>query len=252
MRSTQTFSVFFLAALLAGLLGAQAEEVSLVRADVGYASQYVIRGVARAGMSGQAALELAKDGFRGGLWTNLPFAGGREREADLNAAYAWQALVELKLEVSARQYWFSNVPADGTRHSFETALTATLAPVNGITPSLELAHDFRLRAETLQVALGHSFALTGIGAYLDLNCFAGWATGDNWRPDMSGPRRHDSYGYWGAETHLPYSIGYIVPHSTLVAGLHYADTVGRSITNGPFGLTKAHKIWVTLGVSLDF
>ncbi len=249
MRSTQTFSGFFLATLLTGPFGVHAEEVPPVRTDVGYASQYVFRGVGRAGASAQAALELAGDNFRGGLWTNLPFESGEEREVNVNAAYAWQALEGLKLEVSARQYWFSNVPVGGTRRSFEAAFTATLAPISGITPSLDCAHDFRLRADTLQVALAHSLALTGIGAYLDLSCFAGWARGDDWRPDAPGPRRHDSYGYWGAEALLPYRIG---PHATLITGLHYADAFGRSPTNGPSGLAGDHNLWVTLGVSLDF
>ena len=155
----------------------------------------------------------------------------------------------LKLEVSARQYWFSNVSAGGTRRSFEAGFTATLAPINGITASLDCTYDFRLRADTLQMALTHSFALTGMGVYLDLSCFAGSVTGDNWRPDAPGPRSHDSYGYWGAEAYLPKRIG---PHTTLVAGLHYADAFGRSPTNGPSGLASAHNLWVTLGVSLDF
>jgi hypothetical protein len=49
--------------------------------------------------------------------------------------------------------------------------------------------------------------------------------------------------------YLPYRIG---QHSTLVAGLHYADTSGRSPTNGPFSLSSGQNFWVTLGVSLDF
>jgi hypothetical protein len=249
MRSRQTFSVFFLAALLADPFLAGAEEMPLVRADAGYASQYVFRGVERAGASAQVALELARDDFHGGLWSNLPFGNGEGRETNLNAAYGWQALEGLKLEVSARQYWFSNLPAGGTRSSFEAGFAAALAPIGGITPSLDCTHDFRLRADTMQMALAHSFALTGIGAYLDLSCFAGWVTGDDWRPDAPGPRRHDSYAYWGTEAYLPKRIG---PHSTLITGLHYTHVYGRSPTNGPVGLASVRNFWVTLGVSLDF
>jgi hypothetical protein len=102
----------------------------------------------------------------------------------------------------------------------------------------------------MQVSLARSVALTGLGAFLDLNLFAGWATGEDWRPDAPGARRRDGYSYWGAETYLPYRI----PGSryTLVTGLHYADTTGRSPINGPFSLSGGQNFWVTLGVSLDF
>ncbi len=252
MRFSQIFPVFFLTALLTWPLSARPEELSVVRADMGYASQYVVRGVARTGAAAQSALELDWSGFRAGLWTNQPFQAGEEREVNFNTAFAWQAGEGLKMDISARQYWFGRTTSGAAMRSFEAAIAATLAPVGGITPRLEFAHDFRLRAETLQMTLGHSVALTGIGTYLDLGCFAGWATGDNWRPEYPGPGRHDSYGFWGLEATLPYNLGYIVPHSTVVAGLHYSDTVGRSVTNGPFGLAKARSFWVTLGVSLDF
>jgi hypothetical protein len=249
MRSNQAFSIFFLATWLAGPLWVQAGEEPMLRADFDYATQYVFRGVPRTGASAQAAVVWARDNFRGGVWTNQPFRSGEEREVNLGAAYSWQAMEGLTLEMSAAQYWYSNLPAAGASHSFETGLTATTAPIHGFIPSLAYYHDFRLRTDTTQVSLAHSIALTGLGAYLDLSVFAGWAKGDDWRPDTPGPRRHDSYRYWGAEAHLPYRIG---PHSTIIAGLHYADTFGRSATNGPFGLAGGQNLWATLGVSLDF
>lgn len=249
MRSTQAFSSFFLAALLARTLWAQTEEGPALRADFDYATQYVVRGVKRTGASAQASVEVVRDNLRAGVGGNLPFRAGEERETHLNAAYFWHATKELTLEASAEQYWYGKGPADGTRHSFETGLTATVAPINGFIPSLVYYHDFRLRADTLQASFAHSIALTGLGAFLDLSLFAGWATGDDWRPDAPGLRRHDSYRYWGVEAHFPYRVG---PHSTIVAGLHYADAAGRSPTNGPYGPASGQKFWSTLGVSLDF
>ncbi len=252
MRFSPILPVFFLAAQLIVPVSARAEELAVVRADLGYASQYVVRGVARTGAAAQSALELDWTGFRAGLWTNQPFKAGEEREVDFNTTFAWQAGAGLKMEVSARQYWFDRTTNGGTTRSFEAAIAATLAPVGGVLPRLEFAHDFRLRAETLQMAVGHSVALTGVGTYLDLGCFAGWATGDNWRPGFPGPGRHDSYSFWGLEATIPYNLGYVVPHSTVIAGLHYSDAIGRSAANGPFGLAKTRNFWVTLGVSLDF
>jgi uncharacterized protein (TIGR02001 family) len=249
MRSTQTFSGLFLAALLAGAPAMPAEEAPLVSADLGYASRYVFRGVDKTGAATQAGLEFARDNFSGGLWTNQPFKRGEGSEVNLNAAYSAQVGKSLTLEASARNYWFDGGPAGATKHSFEAGVSATLAPIQGFTPGLAYYHDFRLRADTTQATLAYSIALTGIGTFLDLNLFAGSSTGDDWRPDAPGPNRHDSYGYWGAEAHLPYRIGL---HSTLVAGLHYAEAGGRSTANGPFGLSGGQNLWFTLGVSLDF
>lgn len=249
MRSTQTFSGLFLAALLLSPCGALTEEAPPVRTDLSYASRYVFRGLERAGGSTQATLEMARDSLRGGLWASLPATGDGAREVNLNAAYVWSAGDELTLETTARAYWLGGASAVGVEHSFEAGLVATLVPVNGFTPSFAYYHDFRLRADTVQAALAYSIALTRLGAFLDLNFFAGWGTGADWRPDAPGPRRRDSYGYWGAEVHLPYRVG---PHSTLIAGLHYADAIGRSAVNGPFSLADRGNFWVTLGVNLDF
>jgi hypothetical protein len=249
MRSTQAFSVFFVAAWLAGPLRAQTGEEPAFRAGLDYATQYVFRGVQRAGASVQPSVELAKGDLRGGLGSNLPFQGGAEREADLNLAYSWRVTEELALKFSAVQYWHGDAPVDGTRRSFETGLTAVATPVKGIIPSLDYYHDFRLRADTVQVSLTRGFPLTSLGTYLDLNLFAGWVAGGDWRPDAPGPPRHDSYRYWGAEAHLPYRIGL---HTTVIAGLHFSDSVGRSPTNGPDGLAGGRRFWATLGVSLDF
>jgi hypothetical protein len=209
----------------------------------------VIRGVRRAGASTQAAVELAREGFSGGLWANVPLKRGTARELNLKAAYTWQAMEGLTLETSVTGYWFNAVPVGGTKHSLEAGVVATLTPLGGFTPSVGFAHDFRLRANLTQVKLVRSMALKKLGAFLDLGCFAGWATGDDWRPDASGARRQDGYRYWGAEAHLPYRIG---PHTTLIGGVHYEDTAGLSATNGPISLSGGSNLWLTLGVSLDF
>ena len=180
---------------------------------------------------------------------NLPFKSGEAHEANLNAAYTWQPASGPALEASVAHSWFSDVPGEDVKRSFEAGLTATFSVVHGFTPSLAYHHDFRLRSDTAQASLARSIALTKLGAFLELDFFAGWATGDDWRPDAPGSRRHDSYGYWGGEARVPYRVG---PHSTITAGLHYADAFGRSATNGPFGRLARHNLWVTLGLNLDF
>jgi len=235
--------------LLAWTQGWAQEEAPPLRMDAAYASSHVFRGVERAGDSAQAAVEFTRDSLRGGLWVNQPLDADDAREVNLNAAYAWQPTDGFTLEASVVHTWFDEVPGGAVDRSFEVGLAATLAPVGGFTPCFAYYHDFRLRAETMQASFARSIALTKLGAFLEFNLFTGWASGADWRPDAPGPRRRDSYGYWGGEVHLPYRVG---AHSTVVAGLHYAGTFGRSETNGPFGRASHRNLWVTLGVTLDF
>ncbi|MBI2815088.1 MAG: hypothetical protein HYX71_12485 [Opitutae bacterium] len=220
-----------------------------MQVDVGFVSRHVFRGVERAGASAQAAVAIKRDNFHGGVWANLPFNKGETRELKLHAACTWQPMEALKLEASVAQRWFSDVPGGGVGRSLEAGLAATLPPVNGFTPGLAYYHDFTFRADTTQVSLARSIALVKWGAFLELNFHAGWAAGDDWRPDAPGPRLRDSYGYWGGEARLPYRIG---AHATVTVGLHYADAFGRSDANGPFGLSARQNLWFTLGVNLDF
>jgi len=238
-----------LAILLAAPPSVQGDEPPEMRADFGYTSRYVFRGVERAGQSAQAGVELSRANFRGGAWTNRPLQSGEARETNLNAVYTWRSSSEFAVEASVAHSWFNDVPGDDVKRSFEAGLTATFAAINGVTPSLAYHHDFRFRADTADVALTRSIPLTRLGTFLELNLFAGWAKGENWRPDLAGSWRRDDYVYWGGEVHLPYRIG---PHSTVMPGLHYADAGGRSAVNGPFGLSSGANFWFTLGVNLDF
>lgn len=249
MSFRRKITIVLLAAGLMGPSGVQGDEPPAEQVDFGYASRYVFRGVARAGSSVQVAAEFNRGNFRGKAGTNLPFGNGGTRELNLNASYTWQLGRDVSLDASVAQHWFSEVPGGGAGHSLETGLVATLAPVNGFTPGLAYYHDFRFRSNTGQLSLARSIALPRWGAFLELGFHAGWVTGDDWRPDAPGHRRHDSHGYWGGEARLPYRIG---AHSTVVAGLHYADAFGRSATNGPFGLPARRNLWLSLGVNLEF
>lgn len=249
MRFREKISGVLFATLLTSRLGAQGDEPPAVLVDFGYASRHVFRGVERAGSSAQAAVELNRGKFNGGVWTNLPFKSGETHEVNVHVAYGWQPVKDLSLEASVTQHWFGDVPGGVVRRSLEAGLAVTLAPVIGFTPGLAYAHDFDFRSDTAQVSLARGIALTKWGAFLDLNFFAGWVTGDNWRPDAPGPRLRDSYGYWGGEARLPYRVG---AHATVTAGVHYADAFGRSLVSGPFGLPSRRNFWITLGVNLDF
>ena len=249
MRCPRIISSLLLGVAPAVSALAQGDEPPPLRMDAAYASRHVFRGVVRTADSVQANVKLNRGNFRGGLWTNQPFARESAREVNLNAGYGWQATEGLTVDASITHTWFGNVPGGGVVRSWETGLTATLAPMGGFTPSLAYYHDFNYRADTVQVSFARSVALTKLGAFLELNFSAGWARGADWRPEAVGSKRRDGYGYWGGEARLPYRIGV---NSTVVAGLHYAATFERSPTTGPFGRTSRGNLWVTLGVNLDF
>lgn len=240
----------FLCALFPLVAGAaRADEAPPFQGEVTYVSRSVFRGVERAGDSVQAGAKLSRENLHGGLWLSQPFDNAAAREAKLQAGYVWTATDGLSVEASLAHSWFDRVSGGGVNRSLEAGLAATLAPAGGFTPRLSYHHDFRFRADAVEMAFARSIALTRIGAFLELNLFAGYARGRDWRPDAAGSRRRDDYGWWGGEVALPYRIG---AHSTVVAGIHYAETFGRSVANGPFGRSGNLGAWVSLGVNLDF
>ncbi len=238
-------------ALLAGAAHGAAQDSGepKLTADFGYASRYVFRGVERAGSSAQASVEYAAHGFRGSVWTNQPLRRGQSGEIDLTAAYGRQVSEKLNLELALTSYDFTSAPAGATEHSLEAGLTATFAPVNGVTPSVSVQHDFRLEADTAQASLAYSVALTQLGTFLELSAFAGWSDARNVRPDAVGPRVSDGYGYFGGEARIPYRLG---AHTTVIAGLHATTTVGQGRAFASPGRFARSNLWLTLGVSVDF
>jgi hypothetical protein len=248
MHFARTIRGLLLASFPVVVAMAQSDD-SPVRVDLAYASRSVFRGVARAGDSLQADVEISRDNLRGGLRTSQPFGGSGAREMNLHGGWLWHATDNLTLEPTLAHAWFGDVPGGGVKRSLEAGLAATLSPVQGFTPAVRYYHDFRFRADTVGIAFARSVALTKLGAFLEWNFFGGSVTGGNWRPDAGSPRRRDSYCYWGGEVSLPYRIG---AHSTVVAGLHYSEASGWSSTNGPFGRSPHPGAWVTIGVNLDF
>lgn len=233
--------------LLSGALFAQ-DELSTT-ADAGYASRRVFRGVERSGDAMQASVGLAQAGWRGNLWASVPFESAEPDEVNLNVGYTAKVSDAFSVGIDATQFWFGNPPAGATKQSFEAGVEATWSANGGMTTTLAYHHDFRLKADSVQGSLGYSFPLTKLGAFLELSAFAGWVDGSDIRPDAPGPAVGDGYGYFGAEAYLPYRIG---GHTTIIAGVHFADTVGQSRLWSPIGAGSGSRGWATLSVSFDF
>jgi hypothetical protein len=248
MSSFRIVRAVFFSSLVAIAAMAQ-DDAPPVRVDATYSSRSVFRGVARAADSLHAGVELSRENLHGGVGTRQPFAGSVAREVDLHAGYRWSLTDGVTVEALLTHTWFDRVPGGGVENSLEAGLAATLAPLNGFTPSLRYYHDFSFRADTIEVAVARSTALPKLGAFLEWNFYGGWTSGRDWRPESAGPRRRDAYGYWGGEVSLPYRIG---SNSIVAVGAHYAEAFGRSSANGPFGQSGSPGLWVTLGVSHDF
>ncbi|HET7535086.1 MAG TPA: hypothetical protein VFJ90_01430 [Candidatus Didemnitutus sp.] len=226
-----------------------AQDEAPFAADFGYASRRVFRGIERSGDAMQASVALSQERWRGSLWANRPFDRAEPDEINLSAGYLAKISDQLSVDVGATQFWFGGVPAGATEQSFEAGAEAIWTARGGITTRMGYHHDFRLKADTVQGSFGYSMPLTKLGAFLELSVFAGWVHGSDVRPDASGPAVNDGYSYYGAEAHLPYRIG---GHTTVVAGVHFADSVGQSALWSPIGAGSGSRGWVSLSVNFDF
>ncbi len=230
-------------------LGLWANELPEWQVDAHYASRVVFRGIEQAGPSAQGEVKFTRENFSVGWQASQPLKRRETRLANLHLAYDWQSASGFNLEISMVNRWFSGVPSDEVHRALEIGLAAIFSPIEGFTPSVMYSHDASLCADTAQVGVARSIALTQLGTFIELAVVAGLVSGDNWRPGALGTQRHDNYGYWGGSAQVPYRIGL---HTTVAVGVHYADTTGRSALNGPFGRANQHNLWITCGVNLDF
>jgi hypothetical protein len=216
---------------------------------IGCASERVFRGVERSGGAAQASAEITGYGFEGSIWTSQPFKGGEPGETDLSAGYAFKIPGQFTLEATVTQYLFAMTKPGATRRSTEAGLQASWTANSSLTAAIACFHDFRLGADTVQATAGYSVALKRVGAYLELKSFAGWVNGTNLRPDATGPRLRDAYGYYGADAQLPYRVG---GHTTFVAGVHFSEAVGQSRLWSPIGVPGGARTWASFAVNFDF
>ncbi|WP_438481039.1 hypothetical protein [Oleiharenicola lentus] len=248
---TRKMMLLATASAFAGLVDARAQAgENSVRAEAFYASSRVMHGVERANASALAALEFSRDQFRARAETSQPFERDDCRDYSLAANYTWPVSGALSVEFFAAHTWFENVPGGGVDRAFEAGVAATLPSLTlaEFSPTISYARDFRFDADTTQLTLARSIALTKLGAFLEVSFFAGWSAGDNWRPDANAPARVDGYAFWGGEVVLPYHVG----RYALELGLHYTNSDGRSRVNGPFSTGSEADFWVTFGVTREF
>jgi uncharacterized protein (TIGR02001 family) len=241
--------VLLLAALVsaAGLGAAATVPAYTVTTDFSYTSDYVFRGLKSAGNSFQPSVEVAVGEFNAGLWTNQPITKNENDEVDLYTGYRWNVNSRFAVEGAATYYWYPEARASlgQTDDTYELSVGSSydMAP---LTPSLFYYHDFRLKSDTLQAAIGHKMPLGGVSAAtLETSVFAGTVHMKDAAPDAAGAAINESYSYYGIDLSIPYKLA---PNATFTVAGHYV----RNQNVPPGAGTPKEKAWVSAGVTIGF
>lgn len=229
-------------------LHAQEDEVA-TNASVGLSSRRVFRGVEQAGPSVTGAFQVARDNWRLGAEIGHPFDRDEPGEGNLTAAYLWKVTKQFKLEAIVTPRWSIDPLPGATKHSFEAGVSAAWELPSGLKIELAGFHDWRLKADTLQATVNYSQPLKSLGAYLEWSASIGTSSARDLRPDAVGAPIRDSYSYYSASVRLPYRIS---SRSTLVGGLHVAESGNQSRFWSPISASGRFQVWFDLGLSVDF
>jgi hypothetical protein len=116
---------------------------------------------------------------------------------------------------------------------------------------VELAgfHDWRLKANTLAATINYSQPLKRLGAYLEWSATVGTSSARDLRPDAVAAPVSDSYNYYSASVRLPYRIS---GRSTLVGGLHVAESMNQNRFWSPISASGGFRAWFDVSLSFDF
>lgn len=236
-----------LLAVVSGL-SAQDDEMTTI-SGISLSSQRVVRGVKRSGAGAVGTFQIARDGWQmGGEWVQ-PFDRDEPTEGAVKASYGWRQGSGFKLEALVTPRWYTSVAPGVTTRTFEAGFSAVWTLPSDWSVELTALHDFRLKAETLQITLNYSQPLKKLGAYLEWSASVGTATARDLLPDAVGLPVHDSYLYYSASIRLPYRIG---PHTTLVAGCQIAGSDSQNRFWSPIWAPGRVRASADLGLSFDF
>ncbi|GAB1490224.1 TorF family putative porin [Opitutaceae bacterium] len=206
-------TAILLASLVAGAsLQAQAPASSYtITVDFPYTSEYVFRGTKLADDSFQPSVEIAKDNWYAGVWTNQPITNNTDNEVDFYVGMGLPLNDTWKVDTGATLYWYPELNKSTGRDSttFEGYVGVT-GTVSGFTPSFYTYYDFTLETWAFQGSVGYSIPLAD-KLSLDLTGTVGLV-----EPDLGG-----NYTYYGIGAVLPYKL---TDKATASVGVQYATT----------------------------
>ena len=242
--------IYVIAALSAsaGLNAAASTPSYSITSDFTYASEYIFRGVANAGNSFQPSLEFTQGDLSLGLWTSQPVTKHENNEIDLYGSYGYKVSNALKLEGIVTSYNYPEAGGGQTKNSIEGGLGATFT-AGAFSPSVYYYYDFKLKANTLQGAVGYSLPLEAIGTSVDTSIYIGSVDARDTAPDAAGPAVRESYGYYGVDVSVPYKLS---SNATWTIAGHYAENRNLAGVGGPTGTLGKRNLWFTTGISIGF
>jgi len=188
-----------------------------ITSDFTYTSKYVFRGLGLAKDSFQPSVEVSADNLYADIWTNLPITKHQDDTIEFKGGYRERVGHNLTLEALGTYYWYPEAHTGLTRHSLEGGFGATYAAA-GFSPSIYYYHDFELRSDTGEGALGYSIPLPDYGTEVDLSLYDGTTRIDKLAL-APGVLVRESYNYYGADLTIPYHVS---EHAKITAGVHWA------------------------------
>lgn len=200
-----------------------------------------------------AGTAVAVQDWRGG-WRLMaefsqPFDRDEPAEVRFRGAYHWNVSKQIAVEAIVLPRWAINPPPDTTQRACDMGLSVGWELPSGFKLELAALYDWRLEARTLEATLNYSQPLKSLGAYLEWSASVGTAGARDLRPDVAGAPVHDNYSYYSASVRLPYRIS---GRSTVVGGLHFAESLNQSRFWSPISARSGCHVWCELGLSVDF
>jgi len=190
-------------------VAAQSSALS-VTADISYVSEYVFRGLSKAGDSVQPSIKATYGDFYASVWNsndlNSTNTTDNANETDLTAGYGYKLSDSIKLDVGVIRYLYEGQSDLDSTELYVGASVDTL-----LKPSFYAYYDNESEKSgvaTYTASIGHSVALSAIGSSLDLSALVGFVN------------RYDTqeyvYGVIGAA--IPYKLS---ENATLTFGVDY-------------------------------
>lgn len=190
-------------------VAAQSSALS-VTADISYVSEYVFRGLSKAGDSIQPSVKATYGDFYASVWNsndlNSTNTSSNVNETDLNAGYGYKLSDSIKLDLGVTRYLY-----EGQSDLDSTELYVGASVDTVLKPSFYAYYDNdrqKSGVATYTASIGHSVALSVIGSSLDLSALVGFVNAyDN-----------QEYVYGVISAAVPYKLN---ENATLTVGVDY-------------------------------
>lgn len=231
-----------LAAIAAGV-SAQAQESASalsVTVDVTYVSDYVFRGQQVASDSIQPSIEASYADFYAGIWHSNDINSSGTSETDFYAGYGFSLNDNIRLDAGVTRYTYNGQSGGDTTEVYVGASFDVL-----LNPSVYYYYDFDREANTVEVSIGHSFAIDAINSSIDLSAAAGYVS----KQGTAAGQINDDYTYYVVGASIPYKLS---ETATLTVGVDYVLNDTESASGFSATGNDDDKFVGKVGISIGF